>query len=75
MMCMLSRKSQSLLFSLTHPFSLVSLQRSVHELHRHLLVLSQPGQDKLKEPPGAKKRHIHGTTLLTFSFTNCNVDA
>lgn len=37
---------------LTHPFPLVPLQRPMHELHRHLLVLSQPGQDELKKPAG-----------------------
>lgn len=42
------------LVSSTHPFSLVSLQRPVHELHRHLLILCQPGQDKLEKPPGTK---------------------
>lgn len=35
---------------LTHPFSLVSLQGRLHELHGHVLVLSQPGQDELEEP-------------------------
>lgn len=44
----------------THPFPLVPLQRSVHELHRHLLVLGQPGQDELEEPAGRK----HRSTLL-----------
>lgn len=43
-------------WALTHSFSLVPLQSSVHELYGHLLVLSQPGQDKLKEPAG-KQTH------------------
>ena len=45
-----------ILGSYTHPFSLVSLQRSVHELHRYLLVLDQPGKNELEEPPGRLTR-------------------
>lgn len=52
---------------LTHPFSLVPLQRPMHELHWHLLVLCQPGQDELQEPAG-KQRYIHKSP---FSFLFC----
>lgn len=59
---------------LTHPFSLVPLQRPMHELHWHLLVLSQPGQHELKEPAG-KQTHLQspGSAFSCVSSVLCYI--
>lgn len=55
---------------LTHPFSLVPLQRPMHELHGHLLILSQPGQDELKEPAG-KQTYFQDPLSFLFCLQLC----
>ena len=52
----------------THPLSLVSLQRSIHELQGHVFILSQPGQHKLQEPPEGERQTGSGVKSAQFLY-------